>query len=314
MGGPSREDDIEPFLANLFADKELINFHIGAFLQKKLAPLIAKRRLKRVKPRYRLMGGGSPQFKLTQELLIKLKEIYESNVGRTVDCFIGMCYSPPYITDAVKEIALSKGQYRRIYLLPLYPHYCAATTGVAFNRFYKAAEALPTEYSDKIVKIDHYYSHPAFIEAAAKRIEAAAAVLGKQMKDIHLLFSAHSIPMSLAESGDPYLEQVVQSVQFICDRLKPCGAATAFQSRTGFAKWLKPTSHEAVAQLAAEGVKDVVVYPISFINDHIETLYDIDVDLNQYAKKAGLNMARAEVFNASEDFAEVLADVLQRTQ
>jgi ferrochelatase len=303
MGGPSKEGDVEPFLFNLLSDRDLINFHLGGSLQRRLARYISKLRTEKVKPRYRAIGGGSPQLRHTEELLAKVKEVYQRRAGRELDTFIGMCYFHPYIEDAVKQIADS-GAYHALYLFPLYPQYCFATTGIAFKRFYNAAAKLK-EFPE-IIRIDHYYNSPSFISAAAKRIILA----GEAFNSFHILYSAHSIPMSLEKKGDPYTGQIKECTALITDKVKSSGARVGFQSRVGFARWLKPTTYEILEEMAAEGIKDIVVYPISFINDHIETLYDVDVDLSARAEKLGLNMSRAEVFNSADDFADAAAEIL----
>jgi ferrochelatase len=309
MGGPSNEGDIEGFLFNLLSDKDLINFHIGERLQRKLAAYIAKRRAAKVTPRYRLIGGGSPQLKHTEEFLAKLKDQYFEISGIELDTFIGMCYFHPYIEDTVQRIA--KGEiYRRLYLFPLYPQYCFAAAGIAFKRFFSAAAAYLKGYSAEIVKIDDYHDYPAFIQAAADRINSAAKKLGKSAGEFHLLYSAHSIPMSLANKGDPYPSQIAETARLITEAVKPAEAHLAFQSRVGFGRWLKPTSYDAVKALAARGITEAAVFAPSFINDHIETLYDIDVDLVSFAAGFGITLARGEAFNASDDFAAAAARIL----
>jgi ferrochelatase len=303
MGGPSKEGDVETFLFNLLSDRDLINFHLGGSLQRGLARYISKLRTDKVKPRYRAIGGGSPQLRHTEELLAKVKELYHKMAGRELDIFIGMCYFHPYVEDTVNRIAES-GDYRALYLFPLYPQYCFATTGIAFKRFYKAVEKF--KKFPETIRIDHYHNAPSFISAAAKRIISA----GKAFSAFHILYSAHSIPMSLEKKGDPYTGQIKECSALITDKVKPSGARVGFQSRVGFARWLKPTTYEVLEEMAAEGIKDIVVYPISFINDHIETLYDVDVDLSARADKLGLNMARAEVFNSDDDFAGAAAEIL----
>ncbi|MDR2400670.1 MAG: ferrochelatase [Deferribacteraceae bacterium] len=313
MGGPSNEGNIEPFLFNILSDRELIDFHIGTFLQRKLAGYIARRRAERVKPRYKIMGGGSPQLKHTEELLAKLRIIYQEKTGIPLDTFVGMCYFRPYIKDTVRQIG-GRELYRRLYLFPLYPQYCSATTGIAFKRFYSAAaEFLSKEHSRRIVQINGYHNFPSFIETAADRIKYAARILEKPLSELHILFSAHGIPEKLVKKGDPYPQQIAECVHLIAEKVKPAGASVGFQSRVGFARWLKPSSHEAIAALAAKGVKDAIIYPISFINDHIETLYDIDVDLISYADKLGVNAVRAPSFNSSDDFAEAAAEIMIKT-
>jgi ferrochelatase len=309
MGGPLTESDVESFLFNLLSDRDLINFHLGDTLQRKFAACIAKRRAAKVIPRYKIIGGGSPQLRHTEGFLTELKKRYLESSGTELDTFIGMCYFHPFIEDAVKRIAEGES-YRRLYLFPLYPQYCSATTAIAFKRFFSAAESCLKGNPAEIIRIDDYHAAPSFIKAAANRINAAAEKLGKKAGEIPVLYSAHSIPVSLAAQGDPYPSQIAETARLITEAVKPLEAHLAFQSRVGFGRWLKPTSYEVIKTLAARGVKEAAVFAPSFINDHIETLYDIDVDLVSFATGFGIKLARGEAFNASDDFALAAARIL----
>jgi ferrochelatase len=240
-----------------------------------------------------------------------VKDCYKRKTSIELDTFIGMCYFHPYIDDAVKRISESGETYGRLYLFPLYPQYCFATSGIAFNRFFRAAEKYPlSAAAGEIVKIHDYHAHPLFIEASAKRVREAAGMLGKKAEEVHILFSAHSIPESLANKGDPYPKQIEACCGKITEAVKPGGASIGYQSRVGFARWLKPTSPEEIKRLSGVGVKDIAVYAVSFINDHIETLYDIDVDLAAFADGFGVRIARGAAFNSSDDFAAAAAEIL----
>ncbi len=310
MGGPDSIGAIEPFLVNLLSDRDIINFGVGETLQRIIAGRIAATRAKKIAPHYEKMGGGSPQLRLTQAFLKKLTVKYTEKTGITLDAYPAMCYWHPLIKNTVINIMGSDRchGYRRIILLPMYPQYSVTTTGACFNHFRKTLDRQPP--CAPLVEIYHYHMHQPYLEVLASRVRVAADKLGTAMSETHLLFSAHSLPQSVADSGDPYVGQLQEQCAELVSMLKPKSHSLAYQSKLGRMKWLTPSVRDELTLLAGRGVKNVVVLAISFINDHIETLIELDEDLLCEGRKMGLNIMRAETPNDADDFVSAMADLL----
>ncbi len=306
MGGPDGPDSVEPFLRNLLSDREIINFGIGGTLQNLLATFIAKRRAKSAIEKYALMGGGSPQLDHSKAMLQKVSLQYKELTGRQLDYYVGMCYWHPFIEDTVQKMA--ELRYRSVFLFPMYPQYSTTTSGACFNRYNKAISLRPP--AGRIVRINSFHMYLPFLVISADRIKAAAAKLDTDIKNVHILFSAHSLPRSVVESGDPYENQIHEQASTIAGMITPGSYSVAFQSKLGRQKWLEPSVINELHTLAAKGIKKIVTYPISFINDHIETLVELDVELQEHAKHLGVDMVRADTFNSSDDFAGVVTKLL----
>ncbi|MDR2883634.1 MAG: ferrochelatase, partial [Deferribacteraceae bacterium] len=293
-------------LKNLLNDREIINFGVPAPLQRFIASKISAKRSKIVAPHYQKMGGGSPQLALTQELLAKVAPLYKEKSGRELDTFTAMCYWHPYIEDTVKTVM--KGDYDRIILLPMYPQYSSTTTGACFNRFNRAISKTPPR--GVITRVSQFHTDSGYLKSLALRIQEAAARLDKGMGGVHLLFSAHSLPQSVIDAGDPYLDQIYEQIGELVKILEPRSFSLAFQSKLGRMKWLTPSVTDEMKRLAQLQISDIVVLAISFVNDHIETLIELDDDLIPKGRELGLKIERAETLNAADDFAESIAKLL----
>ncbi|MDR0454051.1 MAG: ferrochelatase [Deferribacteraceae bacterium] len=310
MGGPDSIDSIKPFLVNMLNDREIINFGVGKTLQKLIVRGIASDRAKVTAPFYEKMGGGSPQLRLTEAFLKKLSVKYAEKTGFILDTYPAMCYWHPFVKDTLiklSEQTRSRG-YRKIILFPMYPQYSRATTGVCFSHFRKALAHKPP-YAP-LVKIYDYHLHPPYLDVLAERIRAAALKMGEEISGIHILFSAHSLPQSVIDDGDPYAEQIQEQSLRLAEIVKPKSFSIAYQSKFGRKKWLTPSVNEELVSLAGGGIKNVVLSAVSFINDHIETLIELDEELIGKGGKMGLNIIRAETPNDADDFAAAMADLL----
>jgi ferrochelatase len=310
MGGPDSIESIEPFLRNLLTDREIIDFGIGDRLQGFIANRIAKSRAPKVAPMYAKMGGGSPQYKHSAALLAKVAKLYQSQTGTTLDVYIGMCYWKPFVQDSVKAL-LEQDRiepYRRIYLLPLYPQYSMVTSGVSLNRMHKLMSLKPPR--GMVCTLNQFHMFEPYLDCLARRIFQAAAKLDVGMDGVHLLFSAHSTPQTVHDKGDPYVSQLHEQVARLVELTKPQSHSLAYQSKLGRQKWLTPSSLTEIKTLADRGVKHIIVLAISFINDHIETLIELDEELIGYAKSLGVQIVRTEALNDSDDFAEAVAGLL----
>jgi len=290
MGAPDSPEAIQPFLYNLFSDKDIISVP----LQKPFAFIISHLRARKVKKRYELIGGASPLLEIT----LKQAEALKKRLGAPV--FVGMRYWKPFIKEAVDEIL--RAGVNKLVALPLYPQYSLATTGSAFKELSKALESKKAKV--EFVKVESWHREELFIKALAEKIEYAL----KDFSDAEVVFSAHSLPVSLIEKGDPYKRQVEETVEALEDRLGIKGTL-AYQS-SGYGKWLGPRVEEVIEELAERGKKKVLVAPVSFVSDHIETLYDIDIALKSYAAELGIELKRARALNDSESFIRTLEKIV----
>lgn len=303
MGGPDSLDAVEPFLFNLFSDRDIIK--IGpAFLQPLIARFIAKRRAPKVEGYYGMIGGKSPIRELTQAQAQAL----EAKLGGDYRCFVAMRYWKPTTIEALA--AIKKEGISRIVVLSLYPHYSRATTGSSVNELKRVLDEAGTQF--EVSYIDRFYDHPLYIAALAENIREGLAQF-HPLAETEILFSAHSLPQSFIDQGDPYLSHIRETVRLVMERFGDTPCHLAFQSRAGPVKWLEPSTEEMLKQLSAQGCKNLLVVPLSFVSDHIETLYEIDVQYSAEAWKLGYaNFRRIPSLNSSPTFIECLADLVTK--
>lgn len=305
LGGPDNLEAVRPFLFNLFSDRDIIRLG-PKILQKPIAWFIASRRYEKTQDAYSLIGGGSPIKRITAQQAAALKDALGQDCN--ADVFVGMRYWEPFIEDIVKE--MHDGGIASFLALSLYPQYSIATTGSAYTAVKKALNKYPME----CVFAAPWYDHPKYIEALARLIKKEIAIDGP---DIHVLYSAHSLPKSFIDAGDPYADQIDATVDLVNRRLKEDGVNVishrSWQSRSGPVKWLEPSTDEMIRRLGDEGVRDLLIVPISFVSDHIETLYEVDMLYRELAKKHGIMLRRIESLNTDTMFIEALKDVVVRS-
>ncbi|PLX69628.1 MAG: ferrochelatase [Denitrovibrio sp.] len=302
MGGPDSIEGIEEFLFNLFSDRTIIDFHVGSRLQTFIAKKIAKKRSIKVAPEYQKIGGCSPQLPYLKSLLEKITPKYQELTGRQLVTDIGMCYYHPYIEDSVKK---HEGvDYENIYVTTMYPQYSYTTTGVCLSRFEKAQN-----FCKEPVIVKDWYMDEKYNKCIADRILKAAEKLGKKISECHVLFSAHSLPEYTVKKGDQYTQQINEQMNHLVSLTNPKSHNLAYQSRTGPVKWVGPYTDKELQRLADERVDNIIVVPISFVSDHIETLIELDEQYMPAVREAGLNIVRIESLNDSDDFADALLSI-----
>ncbi|HYR90783.1 MAG TPA: ferrochelatase [Terriglobia bacterium] len=310
LGGPETLRDVKPFLYRLFSDPEIIRIKWGP-LRKALAYTIATLRRKTSEGYYRQIGGGSPLRRLTEEQARALADEFKTR-GKDVETFVGMCTWHPFLEEAVDQIESSGVD--SLVILPLFPHYSATTTGSGFSVLRKLIDKRISFKKRDVQWVSSWPDHPGYIDSVAHRIRRELAKFANP-DGVHILFSAHSIPESYVRNGDPYLEQTKTSVELTMDRLgRNNPYQLSFQSKIGPVKWLEPFTSDVIAQLGKRGVDDILVVPISFVSEHIETLYELDILFKKLAEEAGVaNFRRVPALNSDPIFIRALADIVERT-
>lgn len=302
MGGPDSLEGVRPFLLNLFSDREIIK--IGpAWLQPFIARMIVRRRAPKVAEKYREIGGKSPIQELTQAQADAL------SAALGIPCHVGMRYWHPFTAETLAR--LRKSGIKKLVALSLYPHYSRATSGSSFNDLTRCLADLDGDL--EVVRIPHFYDHPLYIEALAEKIEAGLAGFPDRAS-AQLLFSAHSLPQSFIDEGDPYLDHIQTTVRLVMERFSSTSHHLAFQSRAGPVKWLEPSTDDKLRELAEDGCKELLMVPLSFVSDHIETLHEIDIEYAEEARKLGIgDFRRIESLNSSPTFIHCLAELVRST-
>ena len=312
LGGPDSQAAVEPFLYNLFCDPDIINFP-GAFLARKaLAKLISTTRSKVVGQHYAEIGGGSPIRRLTEQQARALQETLRPHLNaRTI---VAMRYWHPDTAEAVA--ALESEPYDELVLLPLYPHYSFATTRSSlreWDRQYSAKLKSKSGPRPPVKLIDHFYDHPDYVAAIVERINSVLQEV-PDPENVYLVFSAHGLPMTLVEKGDPYPQHIEQTVQLV----RQLGAwrnphVLCYQSKVGPQKWLQPSLTGTIERLAKSGVKRMLVIPIAFLTEHIETLHEINIEARAEAEHLGVkDFYLMPALNDSPLLIRALADLVLR--
>jgi len=312
LGGPDSLEAVQPFLYNLFCDPDIIDFPFARLAREPLARLVSSRRAQRVQEHYAQIGGKSPIRELTElqarRLECELSGTFEARV------FVAMRYWHPFTEEAVRQVM--DHQIRTLVLLPLYPQYSIVTTGSSLNEWMRWFQP---EHPIDVRIVRDYHTHPLYLEALVERINEGLEQIRKASisahplaSDVHLLFSAHGVPESIIRSGDPYQAQIEATVRCVTHRgAWPNPHSLCYQSRSGPGRWLGPSLHEALQTLASNQCERVLVVPISFVSDHVETLYEINIEARDVARRLrirGLHMTRG--LNDSPTFIRALADVV----
>ena len=308
LGGPDSLEAVEPFLFNLFMDPDIIDFPLAFLARMPLAKLISSRRLPKVQNNYKLIGGKSPILDLTRLQASALNACLIQQ-GIQTQVFIAMRYWHPMTNEIVSEIKV--GGFDQIILIPLYPQFSQATTGSSLNEWNRQAKKqgmnIPTRF------VCCYPNHPKLLEAFVKNINKSLMRFSNiSPANVDLIFSAHGVPVSYIQKGDPYQLHIEETVRGVMELGKWKHPHTlCFQSKVGPMQWLKPSLIETVERLASEGRKHLLIIPIAFVTDHIETLHEINIDVRKHAMAHGVQ--QFELMPALNDhprFIECLTDLV----
>jgi protoporphyrin/coproporphyrin ferrochelatase len=309
LGGPETLADVRPFLYNLFSDPEIIRIRNPLF-RKLLARIIAHTRQAKSQELYRQIGGGSPLRRITEDQAAALSALLKSQ-GVNARVYVGMRCWKPTMDEAIERIL--KDGVRRLVLLPLFPQYSVTTTGSCFSYFHLLDKRLNLSSKMQVSYVESWYETPLYLRSMAELIsEGLQQFAAEERPKVHLLFSAHSIPERYVREGDPYLNQTQKCVELINTQLN-CGNpwSLAFQSKVGPVKWLGPSTTDILKDLAKSGISKVLVVPVSFVSDHIETLQEIDIAYKKLSYNLGIaEFHRVKALNLHPKFIEALASIV----
>lgn len=309
MGGPGDLDEVEPFIKAIFADRELIEVPGPAWTSNVVGTIVSKVRGPKVRTAYQKIGGGSPILDITlAQSRAVAHELRER--GHDVVHAVAMRYSQPDTTTAIDHLIQEGAE--RLVMLPLYPHYSFATTGSSESELLRVIRNRSIDIPLQVIR--SWHDHPSYLDLQA---DLVARVIGDLPEDERegaaVVFSAHGLPQKLVDRGDPYPAEIAASMDGIVKRLPwKVDARLGYQSRTGPVKWIGPDTTEVLEEFASEGRRSVCLVPLSFVSDHIETLFEADMLLAEAAATAGIReYRRSEVFNASPGVGEMMADVIE---
>lgn len=307
LGGPDSPEAVEPFLRRLFGDPDVIQLGWARPLQPLLAWFIARRRAPFSRAAYQQIGGRSPINEETTRQIAAVAEALAIR-GVTARPYVAMACWHPLTEETVAR--MHADGVTRVIAVPMYPHYSKTTTGSSMKLLERAIEK--SGHGMALAAVRNYPDAPGYVEAVAERVRDAIETLPENARhEAPVLFSAHGLPESYIQRGDPYLDEIRKTVVAVT-RLLNLGdrAQLAFQSRVGRQRWLSPYTEDALDALASAGHRAVVVVPVAFTGEHIETLQEIDILYRERAIKQGItHFARAKTVGCHPSFIGTLADL-----
>ncbi|MBV9240859.1 MAG: ferrochelatase [Acidobacteria bacterium] len=309
LGGPDSLDAVEPFLFNLFSDPDIIDFPGSFLFRKRLAKIISTRRAPMVQKQYEKIGGKSP----IKEFTLRQAELLEERINERIPAkvLVAMRYWNPSTDDALDAV-LAEG-IEKIVLLPLYPQFSKATTVSSTKEWEKRTRERGIDGKLDVVRVDDYYTDEKYVEALVERVNEGLERFEPDVRDrVTVVFSAHGTPMKLARSGDPYSDHIKATVAAVMKKGEYTQPHTlCYQSKVGPLKWLEPSTPNTIERLASEGVRHMLIVPIAFTSDHLETLFELNIEYRRVAKEAGVEQYEmTEGLNDSPTFMNALAGLV----
>lgn len=293
-GGPNSLDDIEPYLLDIRGGRAT-------------PPELVEE----IRERYALIGGRSPLLDITRAQAEALAAALNADNRATFKPYVGMRHWFPYIREAVEQIVADGVQ--RVVALVMAPHYSRMSIGAYIKKVEEAVAELGADLD--ITYVRHWGDHPLYIEAVAEHIrEALQKFAPEERKRVKLLFTAHSLPAAIMQQGDPYDAQLRTTARLVAERLGWPEDRWLFCYQSAGAsntKWLGPDINDVLPELAAQGETAVLVAPVGFVADHVEILYDIDIEARQIAEAHGLHLERMASMNTAPRFIEALAAIVR---
>ncbi|MCS6846238.1 MAG: ferrochelatase [Anaerolineae bacterium] len=309
LGGPRSVDEVGSYLERMFLDCELIPLPF----QERLGRFIARRRTPKIQAKYARIGGGSPIYEWTKRQGEAMAQLLDQLSPETAPhkSYIAFRYAEPLTEEALMQMRADG--VRRAVAFTQYPQWSCSTTGASLNELWRELIRLNLRDAFEWSVIDRWPAHQAFVEAMAKKVcEGLDQFAPAERSSVLLLFSAHSLPLSVIERGDAYPQEVAATVQAVMERLNFSNEfLLAYQSDIKPFKWLGPSTEQVIRNLGARKRKNVMVVPIAFTSDHIETLHEIDIEYAELAHEAGIaNFKRAPALNDDPLFVRALAEIV----
>ncbi|MBW1669885.1 MAG: ferrochelatase [Deltaproteobacteria bacterium] len=303
MGGPDSLATVRPFLYNLFSDREIIQLG-PRFLQPLIAWAISRRRASKSRAAYAKIGGKSPLATITRTQAKAVEQLLNNKLQEKVLCLAGMRYWNPRAPDVLHDMK-DKG-ISKVLGLSLYPHYSRATSGSSIGEFERCGGRLGLETH----VIDSFPDHPGYVEALADVVQEGLSMV-KDKDEFALVYSAHSLPKSMVEEGDPYVDHLYRTVTALEELIRIKGHL-CYQSRSGPVAWLEPGTDILLNELAEKGFHTILVLPISFVSDHVETLYEVDMLYSEMMAKKGVQLIRTPSLNDRPLFINALSNLVEQ--
>uniref|UniRef100_A0A4W5LXX2 Ferrochelatase n=1 Tax=Hucho hucho TaxID=62062 RepID=A0A4W5LXX2_9TELE len=279
MGGPEKLDDVHDFLLRLFSDTDLMKLPV----QNRLGPFIARRRTPKIQEQYSRIGGGSPIKAWTTMQGEGMVKLLDEMCPETAPhkFYIGFRYVHPLTEEAIEE--MEKDGVERAVAFTQYPQYSCSTTGSSLNAIYRYYSSRADRPKMRWSVIDRWPTHPLLVECFSQHVLNELQKFPPEKRDdVVILFSAHSLPLSVVNRGDPYPQEVGATVQRVMERLQHCNPyRLVWQSRVGPMPWLGPQTDDVIKGLCERGKKNLLLVPIAFTSDHIETLHELDIEYSQ---------------------------------
>jgi protoporphyrin/coproporphyrin ferrochelatase len=305
LGGPDTLEAIQPFLYNLFSDPDIIDFPFARIGRKPLAKLISTTRARKVEHHYSTIGGGSPIRRHTERQARAL-ETELRDQGIDAHCFVAMRYWHPFTREAIAQ--LRTAECDEVVLLPMYPQYSSTTTGSSLNEWQRLfKDDVPVHC------VETFYRNTIYLDALVEKVNEALSRFPVPERT-EIVFSAHSIPMSVVEKGDPYQHQIEETVRLLMERGEWRNHhRLCYQSKVGASRWLQPSLHQTLRQLSSEKVREVCIVPVAFVSDHVETLGEIDHEARHEAHRLGITQFEmSSGLNDSPKFIQALGQIVQQ--
>ncbi len=309
MGGPADLDAVGPFLEHLFDDRELMNLPMHRWL----GPLIARRRTPKVQKLYEALGGGSPILRWTEAQAQGMVSRLDERSPETAPhkAYVAFRYTPPFAEHTLR--AMLRDGVQRAIAFSQYPQYSCSTTGTSINNLVANLDRLDLRTHFDWTLIDRWATHPGWIATLVDSIRKALERFPAEHRDeVILVFSAHSLPMSVIHRGDPYPQEVGATVQAVMEALGFTHRfVLAYQSAVGPVRWLGPATASTVQMLGERGERYLLTIPVAFTTDHVETLHELDIEVAHIAREAGVvQFERAPAPNDTTTMLDAMADLV----
>jgi len=308
LGGPATLEAVGPFLHRLFTDAEIMQLPF----QRRLGPFLARRRTAKLQELYRAIGGGDPILRWTEAQGRGLVERLDALSAETAPhrFYPAFRYAEPFSEDALAR--MQRDGVRRAVALSMYPQFSCTTTGSSLNELWRAARRLGVEEAFEWSVIDRWPTQAGLVAAHAEGIRAELELFEDGDDPVVVVFSAHSLPLRTIDAGDPYPHEVAATVHEVVRRLGPgVEHVVAYQSQVGPLRWQGPSTDDVIRGLADQGRRRLLLVPIAFTSDHIETLSEIDIEFAELAHALGIReFRRAPALNAAPRFLDALAELV----